>query len=115
LNASKVPGSRFSVQRFKVEGFWVQDSARPLAAGFHFDRRGTVSVSVKNSKSQIANNKQITMTEIRSSNSMTSAKAGGMACELLKVVLQNRYWGQPTGHCILVFGIVLGGRAGLEI
>jgi len=39
--------------------------APPLAARIQFDRRGNVEVSVKNSKSQIINNKQITMTKIQ--------------------------------------------------
>ncbi len=38
------------------------------------------------------------MTEIRSSNPMTSAKTGGMACQPLKAVFKNHYYGHPAGH-----------------
>jgi hypothetical protein len=45
-------------------GFPVQGSALPLVARGQFDRYRNCLVSVKNSKSQITNNKQITMTKI---------------------------------------------------
>ena len=31
-------------------------------------------------------------------HSVTSGKAGGMACEPLKAVFQNHYFGKPAGH-----------------
>jgi hypothetical protein len=43
----------------------VISSAPPMAANIQFDRRGNVYVSVINTKSQITNNKQITMTKIQ--------------------------------------------------
>ncbi|MEN8781912.1 MAG: hypothetical protein ABF292_12485 [Desulfobacterales bacterium] len=48
----------------RVQGSWLKGSALPLAASGQFDRYKNFLVSVKNSKSQITNNKQITMTKI---------------------------------------------------
>ncbi|MEN8781907.1 MAG: hypothetical protein ABF292_12460, partial [Desulfobacterales bacterium] len=45
--------------------FQIRGSTLPLAVKIEFDRRGNDEVSVKNSKSQITNNKQITMTKIQ--------------------------------------------------
>jgi hypothetical protein len=43
----------------------ILDGEAPGRQGAQFDRRGNDDVSVKNSKSQIVNNKQIKMTKIQ--------------------------------------------------
>ena len=58
------------VRKFSIlgQGSEVRGSGLSPAAGHRgalFDRQGNDDVSVKNSKSQITNNKQITMTKIQ--------------------------------------------------
>jgi hypothetical protein len=52
------------IEAIGVQRLTIPRSAQPLAASAQIDRYRNFLVSVKNSKLQITNNKQITMTKI---------------------------------------------------